>query len=111
VTGDLRRKHSSAQICPNKTQAKWLGFAWFYSCESGLFKALRRIQINFPGPASCPFRYALLSWLGSSRLLMFRAADGLVHREHLTGDSDFSKELSEKLRAPAAVHAFERTWV
>jgi hypothetical protein len=42
---------------------------------------------------------------------MFRAADGLVHREHLTGDSDFSKELSEKLRAPAAVHAFERTWV
>jgi|HubBroStandDraft_2_1064218.scaffolds.fasta_scaffold809594_1 hypothetical protein len=64
----------------------------------------------FP-PRLLPFRYAVLSWLGSPPLLMYRAADGLVHREHLTGDSDFSKELSEKLRAPAAVHAFERTWV
>jgi hypothetical protein len=28
---------------------------------------------------------------------MFYAADGLVHREHLAGDSDFSKELWEKV--------------
>ena len=28
-------------------EAKWLGFIWFYSSESGLFNGLQRIQINF----------------------------------------------------------------
>jgi hypothetical protein len=29
-----------------QNQAKKLGFAWFYSSESGLFNGLRRIQIR-----------------------------------------------------------------
>jgi hypothetical protein len=45
----LGRAAKPIQINPNQSkqiQAKRLGFAWFYSSESGLFNGLRRIQIK-----------------------------------------------------------------
>jgi hypothetical protein len=79
--------------------------------QIGTFQSVTANPNKLFPPRLLPFRCAVLSWLVRRRCSLYRAADGLVHREHLTGDSDFSKELSEKLRAPAAVHAFERTWV
>src|SRR5271169_3909645 len=43
------------QTAPSKTkqiQVKLLGFAWFYSSESGLFNGLQRFQIEKAGPVS-----------------------------------------------------------
>jgi hypothetical protein len=109
LTGNLRRKHSPIRICSNKTKQKSLDLLVLL-VRIGTFQSVTANPNKLSRPRLLPFRYALSSWLGLPPLLMLRAADGLAHREHLTGDSDFSKELSEKLRAPAAVHSFERTW-
>jgi hypothetical protein len=56
--GPLRS--ADGKILPSKTkqiQTKMLGFAWFYSSESGLFNGLQRFQIRnsllpFPPPSA-----------------------------------------------------------
>jgi hypothetical protein len=73
-----------------------LGFIWFYSSESRLFKGLQRIQIAFLFSRLLRFRYAPTVWLGSPP--SFIDGRGWLHSfdSHCTRHSGVGQEIVEK---------------
>jgi hypothetical protein len=84
-----------------QNKIKLLGFPWFYSSESGLFKALRRIQIKFfslrPFAPICAYVLAEIR----RRMAIMGAVDGLIHESHYTCGSGFQQGIVEKFGSPA----------
>src|SRR5271165_2827562 len=82
-----RPSSMGAQINPSRTkqnQIKLLGFAWFYSSESGLFNGLRRKKIK------------ISSALSPRRRASRQARAHFPTSGFYSTDSDFLKDFSEK---------------
>jgi hypothetical protein len=83
----IRRRHKPCQASPSpakQNQTKLLGFAWFYSSESGLINGLRRFQIRV-------FLLVLALSPGAPSLRDCR--------DHVGAASDFRKMRVEKIAA------------